>query len=89
MTPKGKTPSLIGGSLGRPELVTAKGTCKCGRCKEKLGKGTVTFMVPQPGKTFSSPRRFCSGCFRLVLAKTREDLATLEELVPVIPVEPR
>jgi len=82
MTPKGKTPSLIGGSLGRPELVTAKGTCKCSRCKEKLAKGDVTFMVPQPGKTFSSPRRFCVGCFTSVLAKTREDLAALDTLLP-------
>jgi hypothetical protein len=81
MTPKGKTPSLIGGSLGRPELVVAKGTCKCDRCKEKLSKGTVTFKVPQPGKTFNSPRRFCSGCFKLVLAKTREDLGALEALI--------
>jgi hypothetical protein len=81
MTPKGKTPSLIGGSLGRPERVTAKGTCKCSRCKEKLAKGAVTFMVPQPGKTFSSPRRFCAGCFTLVLAKTHEDLAALDTLV--------
>jgi hypothetical protein len=78
--PKGKTPSLIGSSLGRPEASIAGKLCKCSRCKEAIEKGSKCYDVPQPQKRFSSTRRFCVGCFHAVLAQTKSDLGELEAL---------
>lgn len=77
---KGKTPSLIGSSLGRPQLATAGKRCNCSRCKGEILMGDTCFDVPQPSKTFSSTRRFCRECFTQVLAQTRKDLSELEAL---------
>jgi hypothetical protein len=82
MTPKGKTPSLISGSLGRPNRATAGKSCSCSRCDAKIEKGCACFDVPQPSKPFNSRRRFCSRCFTAVVAKTREDLTEIEALIP-------
>jgi hypothetical protein len=78
--PKGKTPSLIGSSLGRPDAVTAGKRCACSRCEAEITKGEKCYDVPQPSKPFSSRRRFCKICFDRVLAQTRQDLAELAAL---------
>lgn len=79
---KGKTPSLIGSSLGRPEAKTARRRSPCSRCKADIVMGDTCFDVPQPSNTFPSPRRFCVPCFTLVLEQTRRDLAALDTLLP-------
>lgn len=78
--PKGKTPSLIGSSLGRPRAVVAGKSCSCGRCNVGIPMGQKCYDVPQPSKPFSSTRRFCVDCFRKVLEKTWEDLTEIEAL---------
>lgn len=78
--PKGKTPSLIGSSLGRPDASLAGRLCACSRCKAAILMGDKCYDVPQPQKRFSQTRRFCASCFRAVLEKTKEDLAAIEEL---------
>jgi hypothetical protein len=78
--PKGKTPSLIGSSLGRPKVATAGKKSACSRCDTNIAKGEKCFDVPQPSKPFSSTRRFCAGCFTKVLAQTRLDLVQVEAL---------
>ena len=75
---KGKTPSLIGSSLGRPQVTTAGKLCSCSRCGASIMMGAKCYDVPQPLKPFSSTRRFCEGCFRSVLEKTKQDLAEIE-----------
>jgi hypothetical protein len=76
--PKGKTPSLLGSSLGKVEAVTAKKKCQCSRCDAELLMGDRCFDVQQPNKPFNSTRRFCATCFKNVLAQTKLDLAELE-----------
>jgi hypothetical protein len=78
--PKGKTPSLIGSSLGRPAAVSAGKLCACSRCKTNITKGEKCYDVPQPSQPFSNKRRFCKACFDNVLAQTRQDLAEIETL---------
>ena len=78
--PKGKTPSLIGSSLGRPVAVVAGKLCACSRCEENIVKGEKCYDVPQPLKKFSSTRRFCQACYAKVLEQTRQDLAQMETL---------
>lgn len=78
--PKGKTPSLIGGSLGRPEAVTAGRLTYCKRCGASIVKGEKCYDVPKLSRVFSSPKRFCSICFKNVLEQTKHDLAALEAI---------
>ncbi len=80
MAPRGKTPSLIGGSLGRPDTATAGKLCKCSRCKTAIIKGEACFDVPKLGTSFTSTRRFCVACFKLVLEQTKKDLTVLDGL---------
>lgn len=78
--PKGKTPSLIGSSLGRPEVATAGKRCACSRCEAVIPMGERCYDVPQPSKPFSRTRRFCVPCFKNVLDKTKEDLTEMESM---------
>lgn len=82
--PKGKTPSLIGSSLGRPADVVAGKLCSCSRCKRNIVKGEKCFDVPQPQAKFSSSRRFCRACFADVLGQTKSDLARLDALLEIV-----
>ncbi|MFO0570166.1 MAG: hypothetical protein U0263_31270 [Polyangiaceae bacterium] len=78
--PKGKTPSLIGSSLGRPRSAVAGKTSPCSRCHEDIAMGEKCYDVPQPQKKFASTRRFCGSCYRDVLEQTRRDLTEVEAL---------
>jgi len=78
--PKGKTPSLIGSSLGRPRATTAGKSCSCSRCKNGIVLGEKCFDVPQPSKPFSNTRRFCAACFAGILEETRRDLDDVSQL---------
>jgi hypothetical protein len=79
-TPRGPTPSLIGGSNGRPKRVEVKRLSECYRCHDSLTKGMTCIEVPQLGGAHSNVRRICDDCFKLVLAKTAEDLAAINGL---------
>jgi len=78
--PKGKTPSLIGSSLGRPRSAIAGRSSPCSRCDADIAMGDKCYDVPQPQKKFASTRRFCLACYRAVLEQTRRDLADVEKL---------
>ena len=75
--PKGKTPSLIGSSLGRPKKVTCGRRTPCSRCHKDITKGEVCYDVPQVKKPHESTRRFCGECFDDVLEQSRRDLDNL------------
>ena len=74
---KGRTPSLIGASLGRPAKETCGRKTPCSRCDGEILKGDVCYDVPQPKKAHSWTRRFCLVCFEAVLNQTDSDLAAL------------
>lgn len=78
--PKGKTPSLIGSSLGRPEVAVAGRLCECSRCEAEIVKGEKCYDVPRPLEKFSSTRRFCKACFAKIVEQTKKDLANIESL---------
>lgn len=78
--PKGKTPSLIGSSLGRPTKSVAGKLCPCSRCNADISKGESCYDVPQPSKPFNATRRFCPDCFKKVLEQTTHDLEDIRSL---------
>ncbi len=78
--PKGKIPSLIGSSLGRPRKETCGRETPCSRCRRCIVKDEDCYDVPWPLKPHSSTRRFCAECFKDVLEQTKRDVEKLEEL---------
>jgi hypothetical protein len=76
--PKGKIPSLISGSSGRPEMASAQRVRKCVRCKTSVAKGNNCFEIPKPGGGFSSKKTFCLECFGNILNQTQIDIDKLK-----------
>ncbi len=78
--PKGPTPSLIGGANGRPKRAEVKRLSKCYRCHDDLVMGTTCIEIPKLGQPFSTVRRVCDACFKLILLKTEDDLVEIKKL---------
>ena len=78
--PRGSTPSLIGGSNGRPKRAPVKRLSQCYRCHDDLVMGTTCIEIPKLGQAYSTDRRVCEVCFQLILTKTEEDLAEVKKL---------
>lgn len=75
--PKGKTPSLIGGTLGAPKICTVLRASACNRCKGTIPKGTECYEIPQLGGAFSNNKKYCDKCIVDILVKTKNDLDIL------------
>lgn len=78
---RGKTPSLITGSSGKPTKVLAKRSRSCNRCSLNISLGIECFEIPKVGGGFSSKKTFCTECFKEILIQTKKDIATLEGLI--------
>lgn len=78
--PKGKTPSLIGLSNGRPKRDIVKRASKCSRCDEDLSMGETCYQIPKAGNGFNSARRYCMNCYCKILEQTQKDLEELKSL---------
>ena len=72
---------MIGGTNGRPKKVAVQRLSECFRCHEALLAGTECVSIPKLGGAYSSERRICDACFKLILDKTAEDLAEARALV--------
>ena len=77
MAKRGRTPSLITGSSGKPNIKVAGRKRDCKRCKKDIFKGETCIEVPKPGG-FGKPKTYCISCFKEVLYKTQEDLDKLK-----------
>lgn len=77
--PKGKTPSLIGSSNGRPRKVAVERKSECNRCGCQILAGQECFGIPKAG-SFMSLKRYCRNCFDSILEQTRKDLEDVEKL---------
>lgn len=78
--PKGKTPSLIGSTLGRPKRADVKGSSRCARCGATMAAGAAGYEIPKLGGAFNRPRRYCEGCYARILDQTEKDLQTLRQI---------
>ncbi len=75
--PRGPTPSLIGGTNGKPKRVKVGRRCECSRCHDTLLKGQGCVDIPKLGTGFATSRRVCEECFEGILDKTQSDLDAL------------
>lgn len=78
--PKGKTPSLIGSSNGRPKRITVERRSECCRCHKDICPGQDCFGIPKASSGFSSIKRYCKECFQNVIAQTYRDLEEIIKL---------
>lgn len=76
---RGKTPSLITGSSGKPTKTVAKRRRSCSRCSFVISLGEACFEVPKVGGGFSNRKTFCMNCFKEILVQTKKDIANLEK----------
>ena len=79
--PKGRVPSLIGSTLGRPRRVLVEKLSECKRCKSKIGSGQDCIGIPHLGGSFTNLKRYCTDCFRNILEKTKQDVMEVEKLL--------
>lgn len=77
-TKRGKVPSLLTGSSGKPSMVIAKKKRTCYRCNGHIEGGAKCFEIPKLGGGFSTKRACCKNCFREILYQTQKDLKDLE-----------
>jgi hypothetical protein len=78
-TPKGRVPSLIGGTNGRPVRADVMRRSECYRCEDVLVAGTSCIAIPKLG-AFANKRRVCDACYQAILKQTSEDLEELRQL---------
>ena len=78
--PKGKIPSLISGSSGKPKKVLIERKSQCRRCKDDLETGKHCYEIPKVSSGFTSQKRFCQSCFQDILVQTQNDLEQLKTL---------
>jgi len=80
MAKKGRSPSLISGSNGKPSPATAKKRRACKRCKCTISHGENLFEIPQKSGGFSGNKPFCMSCFKEILDQTKKDIDEIELL---------
>jgi len=81
MKPRGPTPSLIGGTNGRPKRVPIKNNgYDCSRCHAPFIAGKTCIAIPKLGAAYSNARRVCDDCFKEILDKTSADFEELKAL---------
>lgn len=78
--PKGKTPSLIGFSNGRPNRVAVLRKSQCVRCNCVITAGNDCFNIPKKQAGFTKECRYCRDCYEKVLEQTHADFENLKSL---------
>lgn len=77
---RGKVPSLIGLSNGRPERVDVKKKGICSRCKCDIHRGDDCLIVPKATSGYTAKKRYCRQCFEEIVSQTKKDLKSIETL---------
>lgn len=76
---RGKTPSLISGSNGKPSYTVTQRVSKCTRCGATINGGSRCIVIPRLGGPFTIKKRVCLKCFKTILDQTKLDLEILEK----------
>jgi len=79
MAKRGKAPSLISGSNGKPNLVCATRKRECKRCHSEINSGVNLFEYPKSGNGFSNKQSICLSCFKEIIDQTQKDLDQIRD----------
>ncbi len=80
--PKGKTPSLLSMSTGKPLTYICKRESKCSRCKNKITKNQNCFQIPKASAGFTSKKMYCIACTMEIITQTKKEIANIESEFP-------
>ena len=80
--PKGKTPSLLSMSTGKPLIYICKKKSKCSRCKDDIKKDQNCFQIPKASSGFTSKKIFCIACTIEIVTQTKKEIAKIESDFP-------
>ena len=78
--PKGKTPSLIGFSNGRPKRVVVVRKSACARCGCAIEASGTCFDIPKKSAGFTKECRHCEECYKAILDQTQKELEELKSM---------
>ena len=78
MAKRGKTPTLISGSSGKPSVAEARRKRVCTRCNCNINMGEKLFEIPKVGVGFTAKKSVCKSCFIDILKQTQKDLDHLK-----------
>jgi len=82
MTPRGKTPSLIGGGAGASKIVKSAGKRHCKRCGKSISANGQCVEVAVPGTM--GHKTYCIVCYQDIISQSKKDLAEIEAEVLAI-----
>lgn len=76
--PKGKIPSLLSQSTGKPSVHVCKRRASCTRCKAILHMAENCFTIPKVSTGYTRNSIFCLDCVRLIIDQTKKELLVIE-----------
>ncbi len=79
--PKGKTPSLLTITTGKPTVHKCGRATPCDRCGESVVTGATCFQIPKMANGFTKRPIFCIACTSDIVAQTKTDVAAIEEAI--------
>jgi ferredoxin len=82
--PKGKTPSLLSMSTGKPLVYICKKKSKCSRCKNDIIKNYKCFQIPKASSGFTSKKIFCVACTTEIVEQSKKDIAKIENEISAV-----
>jgi hypothetical protein len=83
VTPRGKTPSLIGGGAGASKILKSAGKRHCKRCSKSISAGGQCVEVAVPGTM--GHKTYCIVCFQGIISQSKKDLTEIElELLAIL-----
>lgn len=82
---KGKIPSLLSMTTGKPVPHVSGRKTPCGLCEEPILMGVACFEIPKKGNGFTSRPLHCVPCVKLILEQTKKELEKLIGEVSVAP----
>lgn len=77
--PKGKTPSLIGSTNGKPEKIIVQKKSICKRCSDAIEIDQECFGIPKIGSGFRKIHRYCKPCFLKIITQTEKDIEEIKK----------
>jgi len=76
---RGKIPSLLSFSTGKPYKDTTKKEAKCNRCNLVILKEKTCFKVPKRSNGFTNDKIHCLTCVQEILQQTQKEIDEVKE----------
>ena len=76
--PKGKTPSLLSCSTGKPVPYVCKRKSNCKRCDAEVHNGDICAQIPKSSGGFMVEKIHCLNCLEEMIKQTKIEISAIE-----------